>query len=301
MNECVESGENLRFFFLSRTSTLSSNPRNSGMIRAPVKNFTASKSRGDKDIRERPNVERTVRRTASFLGLFAGHFRRSKSPLSSWQSGCERMYCMLERSAKALQNVQRGIPPRRSTLSRVFPRPKLEAWARLCGEIDVGRAMKPAGRRFFSAVSKLLFFRPLSCMLRALRTLSSSRRLNTNAMAAEKVIFYDLVSTHEGPHPAAIPPNTWKGRLALLHKGVDFELKYLTFTELRAMAPKLGVERPVSTFAQKKAAFPISPGSLTAHALRNSPFHRVSGRQGHLGLVEHRRVGRAPGSVCYSY
>ncbi|POY72463.1 hypothetical protein BMF94_4289 [Rhodotorula taiwanensis] len=87
-------------------------------------------------------------------------------------------------------------------------------------------------------------------MLRALRTLSSSRRLNTNAMAAEKVIFYDLVSTHEGPHPAAIPPNTWKGRLALLHKGVDFELKYLTFTELRAMAPKLGVERPVIPFIE---------------------------------------------------
>ncbi|GAA5975840.1 hypothetical protein JCM10908_005297 [Rhodotorula pacifica] len=65
-----------------------------------------------------------------------------------------------------------------------------------------------------------------------------------------KIIFYDLISTHEGPYPAWIPPNTAKGRLALLHKGVDFDVKYLTFSELRALAPKLGVERPVIPFIE---------------------------------------------------
>ncbi|GAA5867268.1 hypothetical protein JCM3774_002394 [Rhodotorula dairenensis] len=69
-------------------------------------------------------------------------------------------------------------------------------------------------------------------------------------MSTNKIVFYDLISTHQGPHPAAIPPNTWKGRLALLHKGVEHEVKYLTFTELRALAPKLGVERPVIPFIE---------------------------------------------------
>lgn len=84
-----------------------------------------------------------------------------------------------------------------------------------------------------------------------------ARRLwSTMSGAQNKIIFYDLISTHEGPYPAAIPPNTWKGRLALLHKGVEHEVKYLTFTELRAMAPKLGVERPVSE---------CQPGQLMRH------------------------------------
>lgn len=89
--------------------------------------------------------------------------------------------------------------------------------------------------------------------------------------AQNKIIFYDLISTHEGPYPAAIPPNTWKGRLALLHKGVEHEVKYLTFTELRAMAPKLGVERPVSEFEPvqltRQVSIPSQENNLTQQGL----------------------------------
>lgn len=98
-----------------------------------------------------------------------------------------------------------------------------------------------------------------------------ARRLCTMSGAQNKIIFYDLISTHEGPYPAAIPPNTWKGRLALLHKGVEHEVKYLTFTELRAMAPKLGVERPVSEFEPvqltRQVSIPSQENNLTQQGL----------------------------------
>ncbi|BGP14358.1 hypothetical protein JCM10213_004485 [Rhodosporidiobolus nylandii] len=53
-------------------------------------------------------------------------------------------------------------------------------------------------------------------------------------------IFYDLVGRHGGP---LFAPNPLKARLALIHKGVDFDEVDLTFSELKAMAPIMGVER----------------------------------------------------------
>lgn len=116
---------------------------------------------------------------------------------------------------------------------------KVQTPCELCGD-EVGPA-KARGLRSS---------RPTRCSLAYKLMLASARRLaNTMSSSTGKIIFYDLVSTHEGPHPAAIPPNTWKGRLALLHKGVQHDVQYLTFSELRALAPKLGVERPVSEYA----------------------------------------------------
>lgn len=56
------------------------------------------------------------------------------------------------------------------------------------------------------------------------------------------IIFYDLVTRAGG---AIWSPNTWKTRLSLLHKGVDFETRELTITELRGMASRWGVKRPM--------------------------------------------------------
>lgn len=102
-----------------------------------------------------------------------------------------------------------------------------------------------------------------NCMLpsRAHSALQRLARFTSTMASPQKIIFHDLISTHEGPHPAAIGPNTWKARLALYHKGVDFELKYLTFSELRALAPKLGVERPRSTSPIRSPRCPACPAN----------------------------------------
>ncbi|ORY74329.1 glutathione S-transferase [Leucosporidium creatinivorum] len=57
------------------------------------------------------------------------------------------------------------------------------------------------------------------------------------------IIFYDLVTRPGGPYWS---PNTWKTRLSLLHKGVEFETREVTFTELRALAPRWGVKRAIA-------------------------------------------------------
>ncbi|BGP14343.1 hypothetical protein JCM10213_004470 [Rhodosporidiobolus nylandii] len=64
---------------------------------------------------------------------------------------------------------------------------------------------------------------------------------------APKPIFYDLVGVHGGPF---FSPNTWKVRLSLLHKGIDFEERELTYLELKEFGPKMGVERPMIPFLE---------------------------------------------------
>lgn len=61
-------------------------------------------------------------------------------------------------------------------------------------------------------------------------------------MLSEPVIFYDLVSH---PGSALWSPNTWKTRLSLLHKGVPFVTREVTFTQLRAKAKDWGVPRAI--------------------------------------------------------
>ncbi|GJN87242.1 hypothetical protein Rhopal_000187-T1 [Rhodotorula paludigena] len=61
------------------------------------------------------------------------------------------------------------------------------------------------------------------------------------AAAPSRLIFYDLVGHHGGPFYS---PNTWKTRLSLLAKGVEFDEREVTYLELREMAPRIGVERP---------------------------------------------------------
>ncbi|KAJ8295794.1 Beta-etherase [Rhodotorula toruloides] len=58
----------------------------------------------------------------------------------------------------------------------------------------------------------------------------------------QRIIFYDLVAEHGGPF---FSPNTLKTRFSLLHKGVDFEEREVTFMELREMGPKMGLERAI--------------------------------------------------------
>lgn len=56
-----------------------------------------------------------------------------------------------------------------------------------------------------------------------------------------KVLFYDLLAGEKGRY---LSPNTWKIRLALLHKQVDFETRDVTIKQLRTeLAPEMGVER----------------------------------------------------------
>lgn len=52
--------------------------------------------------------------------------------------------------------------------------------------------------------------------------------------------FYDLVTNEGGPYWS---PNTWKTRLSLVHKRVEFDSVDVTLTQLRALAPKWGVKR----------------------------------------------------------
>lgn len=77
--------------------------------------------------------------------------------------------------------------------------------------------------------------------------------------AQKKIIFYDLVAEHGGPY---FSPNTLKTRFSLLHKGVDFDEREVTFMELREMGPKMGLERAISA-----PAAPSSPSSTCIDTL----------------------------------
>ena len=52
--------------------------------------------------------------------------------------------------------------------------------------------------------------------------------------------FYDLVTAEDGAYWS---PNTWKIRLALVHKKVDFVSVDVTLTQLRGLATKWDVKR----------------------------------------------------------
>lgn len=95
--------------------------------------------------------------------------------------------------------------------------------------------------------SKAPVLPPLLSFLRSPHLAHLARSLSltdTPAMAQQqRIIFYDLVAEHGGPF---FSPNTLKTRFSLLHKGVDFEEREVTFMELREMGPKMGLERAIS-------------------------------------------------------
>ncbi|GAA6034894.1 hypothetical protein JCM8097_009355 [Rhodosporidiobolus ruineniae] len=64
-------------------------------------------------------------------------------------------------------------------------------------------------------------------------------------MPSQGLVFYDLVGAHGG---AFWSPNTWKTRLSLLHKGVDFEEREVTYMDLKELASEIGVAQPTCPF-----------------------------------------------------
>lgn len=68
----------------------------------------------------------------------------------------------------------------------------------------------------------------------------------------DRIILYDLVPDHQGPY---FSPNTWKARLALLHYNLDFDVRDLTYSQLKQYANRQGRDRAISTL---QSAFPTS-------------------------------------------
>ncbi|GAA5887244.1 hypothetical protein JCM6882_002461 [Rhodosporidiobolus microsporus] len=64
---------------------------------------------------------------------------------------------------------------------------------------------------------------------------------------SDKLIFYDLVGVHGGPFYS---PNTWKTRLSLLHKEVEFEEREVTYMELKEFAGRFGGQKPITPFIE---------------------------------------------------
>ncbi|GAA5839813.1 hypothetical protein JCM11251_001222 [Rhodosporidiobolus azoricus] len=64
---------------------------------------------------------------------------------------------------------------------------------------------------------------------------------------SDKIVFFDLVGAHGGPFYS---PNTWKTRLSLLHKGVEFEEREVTYMDLKEYAPRFKGQKPVTPFVE---------------------------------------------------